>query len=83
MKKIALIGMLLFTGAASARDLTLNDIPAILQKMRGCTETKGVIYGSSMACRLSKSDLSINVESDGELLLMQRRSYGDTLFAHG
>lgn len=83
MKKLVLVvAAIVLSNGAQAADLTLNDVPTILQKLRGCTESKGV-FGNSMSCRVEKSDLSVNVESDGRLLLMQRRSYGDTLFARG
>lgn len=84
MKK-AILSAILFCSASSAgaSELTLNDLPEVLLKLRGCTETRSFLSGPTRVCRVAKEDLWASVGSDGDLTLFKRRSYGDTTYAHG
>ena len=81
--KLLIIAAALFTSSASAADLSLNDLPGILQKLRGCTETKSFLSGTTNHCLVEEKDLWASVRSDGSLTLFKTRSYGDTTYANG
>lgn len=83
MKTLVFFAALVLSGAAYADELTLNDLPGILYKLRGCNESKGIFSGSSIVCRVPAEDLWAAVSSDGSLTLFRKRSYGDTMYARG
>lgn len=84
MKKLIMIIVLALTAStALADDLTLNELPSILLKLRGCTESRSFLSGSTTVCKIPKSDLWAAVGGDGELTLFRQRSYGNTTYAHG
>lgn len=82
IKHIAVAAILVSTSSFGA-DLTLNDLPAILQKLRGCTETKSFLSGTSQSCKIPSGDLWVSVNGDGKLTLFKQRSYGNTTYANG
>jgi hypothetical protein len=79
--RIALLGAALLSNPALAADPTINDLPGILLKLRGCSESKSLFSGS--ACKTAKEDLWASVDSDGSLTLFRKRSYGNTTYASG
>lgn len=81
-KYIAIAAVLVSTPSFGA-DLTLNDLPNILQKLRGCTETRSFLSGLSQSCKIPAGDLWIAVNGDGKLTLFKKRPYGDTTYANG
>ena len=83
MRTIILTALLLATPAVAADEPTLNDLPAILYKLRGCTESHSLLGGTTITCRIRSEDLWASVQSDGHLTLFRNRSYGDTTYARG
>lgn len=90
MKNIFAAGLIAFAigSPAFAQDqpaqLTLNDLPRILYKLRDCQETKTlVIFPNGSTCRLTNSDLWASVDSTGGMTLFRQKSYGDTTYAKG
>lgn len=82
MRLLVSLFLLCSLSPAFADDLTLNDLPAVLQKLRGCAESRGVFTNSTI-CRVPSDHLWVSVASDGSLTLFQQRSYGDTTYARG
>lgn len=79
MKKVLLLIACLIAAPAFASEITLNDLPGILQKLRGCS-TNTVGYES---CKIDKANLWVSVAGDGSLTLFRQKSYGDTTYARG
>lgn len=79
---LLLITILLAPTISRADEPTLSDLPSILQKMRGCSETR-IFLGTETRCFIKKEDLWASVDSEGRLTLFRRRSYGDTTYATG
>lgn len=77
--------MLVASGARAQTELTLNDLPGILYKLRGCTEEASgfIVRSTTTSCRVPSSDLWASVDSAGSLTLFRKRSYGDTTYANG
>ena len=82
-RTIILASLLLFAGPSYAADLSLNDLPGVLQKLRGCAETKSFLNGTTTRCAVEEKDLWASIKSDGSLTLFKSRSYGDTTYANG
>lgn len=76
------VAVFLGTGIALGAEPTLNDLPMILQKLRGCSEVRGV-FGNTSTCSVDGKDLWVAIEGDGKLTLFRQRSYGDMIYAHG
>ena len=83
MKKL-MLALLMVTAipAHSEEQLTLNDIPRVLQALRGCTETKGM-FSTTLECKLPKDKLWISVDTEGKLTLFYRKYSSETIYAEG
>lgn len=69
-----LMALLLSTTlAAAAEDLTLNDLPGVLYKLRDCHDEPGFLglFKNGTTCRLTVGELWVSVHSDGELTLFK------------
>lgn len=76
MKTLA--ALLLMTSVAFAAEPTLNDIPSILQKLRGCKA--GYV---STSCKLKADRLWISIRADGSLTIFYRQYSSDSVYAEG
>jgi hypothetical protein len=85
MKKsiLMLAGVLFFAAAAHADEPTLNELPGILMKLRGCEQIHGIFTSTTTVCRIEEKDLWVSVSSSGHLHLFKSRNYGDTIYADG
>ena len=88
MKTIALFIFIgIVTVPAVAAEPTLNDLPSILMKLRGCTTTTlhSLLGGRNVVttCRIAKRDLWASVDLSGHLTLFRQRSWGDNTYADG
>jgi hypothetical protein len=86
MKKVTatLLVTVLLVRTAHAAELTLNDLPGILLKLRQCTNEHSMFSSDTTECKIASEDLWAAVDSDSRLTLFAHQPYrGDTIYATG
>lgn len=79
IKSLILIGLLM-TAPAQAAELTLNDLPDVLDTLRQCRPRKDLLSSISSGCKLSSGDVWASVKSSGEVTIYYERG---TIKAYG
>ncbi len=81
MKKLALIALLLATPMAHAAELTLNDLPSVLNTLRECKDVKGYLGGVTQTCTVRRGDVVALLRDDGLTIAYENR--GLKLYGRG
>lgn len=82
--RLLVIATILLAGSASAAELTLNDLPATLNTLRGCNSVAGY-FSTSVSCKLGESDVWASIEGgDRRVIIFYRnKDAGLELIGHG
>lgn len=80
MKKFLVFLLFMSTPALAAEKLTLNDIPAVIDTLRGCTRTPSFLVGVTITCQNRKPWVAIT--PDG-LLVFYKNDRGLDITGNG